>query len=158
GPGPALDVPQTQRSIAGRRQGAATSGSTAIERYHLTGAGLSPAGTRQLRLTHRNRKFVDAPLEGDGFEPLVPRESLLELWEAAHLVGVLSGQDATYGEHSVTCKKHQNIDFTLLSRRLFQPCHSLQKPLTTARPARNRFTGSRSVWPEVTKRPDFTHK
>src|SRR5215472_1895400 len=26
-------------------------------RYHLTGAGLSPAGTRQLRLTHRNRKF-----------------------------------------------------------------------------------------------------
>src|SRR5215831_18077561 len=41
-------------------------------RYHLTGAGLSPAGTRQLRLTHRNRKFVDSPLEGTGFEPSVP--------------------------------------------------------------------------------------
>jgi hypothetical protein len=26
-------------------------------RYHLTGADLSPAETRQLRLTHRNRKF-----------------------------------------------------------------------------------------------------
>jgi hypothetical protein len=31
-------------------------------RYHLTGAGLSPAGTRQLRLTHRNRKFESISL------------------------------------------------------------------------------------------------
>jgi hypothetical protein len=27
-----------------------------------------PFATRQLRLTHRNRKFVDSPLEGTGFE------------------------------------------------------------------------------------------
>jgi hypothetical protein len=27
-----------------------------------------PFATRQLRLTHRNRKFVDSPLEGNGFE------------------------------------------------------------------------------------------
>src|SRR5262244_1539364 len=34
-------------------------------RYHLTGAGLSPAGTRQLRLTHRNWNFesVSASVE-----------------------------------------------------------------------------------------------
>src|ERR1700720_2997097 len=32
-------------------------------RYHLTGAGLSPAGTRQLRLTHRNRKFESISLQ-----------------------------------------------------------------------------------------------
>jgi hypothetical protein len=31
--------------------------STPAARYDLTGAGLSPAGTRQLRLTHRNRQF-----------------------------------------------------------------------------------------------------
>src|SRR6516162_4517941 len=37
-------------------------------RYRLTGAGLSPAGSRQLHLTHRNRKFVDSPQEGTGFE------------------------------------------------------------------------------------------
>src|SRR5215831_6683066 len=37
-------------------------------RYRLTGAGLSPAGTRQLRLTHRNRLFADSPLERAGFE------------------------------------------------------------------------------------------
>src|SRR6478735_7244025 len=29
-------------------------------RYHLTGADLSPAGTRQLRLTHRNRSSCGA--------------------------------------------------------------------------------------------------
>jgi hypothetical protein len=45
----------------------------AAARYRLTGAGLSPAGSRQLRLTHRNRKFVDSLLEGDGFELLVPQ-------------------------------------------------------------------------------------
>src|SRR5215813_7459845 len=44
-------------------------------RYRLTGAGLSPTRPRQLRLTHRNRWFVDSPLEGDGFELLVPRKS-----------------------------------------------------------------------------------
>ena len=32
-------------------------------RYRLTGAGLSPAGSRQLRLTHRNRKFESIPLQ-----------------------------------------------------------------------------------------------
>ena len=32
-------------------------------RYRLTGAGLSPAGSRQLRLTHRNRKFESTPLQ-----------------------------------------------------------------------------------------------
>jgi hypothetical protein len=32
-------------------------------RYHLTGAGLSPAGTRQLRLTHRNWKFESISLQ-----------------------------------------------------------------------------------------------
>src|SRR5262249_44366473 len=32
-------------------------------RYHLTGAGLSPAGTRQLRLTHRNQKFESISLQ-----------------------------------------------------------------------------------------------
>ena len=32
-------------------------------RYHLTEAGLSPAGTRQLRLTHRNRKFESISLQ-----------------------------------------------------------------------------------------------
>jgi hypothetical protein len=31
-------------------------------RYRLTGAGLSPAGSRQLRLTHRNRKFESISL------------------------------------------------------------------------------------------------
>ena len=31
-------------------------------RYHLTGAGLSPAGTRQLHLTHRNWKFESSSL------------------------------------------------------------------------------------------------
>src|SRR6202048_4223125 len=36
-------------------------------RYRLTGAGLSPAGSRQLRLTHRNRKFESTFLqERDG--------------------------------------------------------------------------------------------
>src|SRR6516165_6840825 len=43
------------------------------------GAGLSPAGSRQLRLTHRNRKFVDSLLEGDGFEPSVPERENLSL-------------------------------------------------------------------------------
>jgi len=33
-------------------------------RYRLTGAGLSPAGSRQLRLTHRNWKFESIPLQG----------------------------------------------------------------------------------------------
>src|SRR5215813_7890844 len=46
-------------------------------RYRLTGAGLSPTGPRQLRLTHRNRWFVDSPLEEAGFEPLVPRHEIL---------------------------------------------------------------------------------
>src|ERR1700732_3897084 len=32
-------------------------------RYRLTGAGLSPAGSRQLRLTHRNRKFESISLQ-----------------------------------------------------------------------------------------------
>jgi len=32
-------------------------------RYHLTGADLSPAETRQLRLTHRNRKFESISLQ-----------------------------------------------------------------------------------------------
>ena len=32
-------------------------------RYHLTGAGLSSAGTRQLRLTHRNRRFESSSLQ-----------------------------------------------------------------------------------------------
>jgi len=32
-------------------------------RYHLTGAGLSPAGTRQLRLTHRDRWFESGSLQ-----------------------------------------------------------------------------------------------
>src|ERR1700730_2689640 len=32
-------------------------------RYRLTGAGLSPAGSRQLRLTHRNWKFESISLE-----------------------------------------------------------------------------------------------
>ena len=32
-------------------------------RYRLTGAGLSPAGSRQLRLTHRNRKFESSSLQ-----------------------------------------------------------------------------------------------
>ena len=32
-------------------------------RYRLTGAGLSPAGSRQLRLTHRNRRFESVPLQ-----------------------------------------------------------------------------------------------
>src|SRR5262249_32330582 len=41
-------------------------------RYRLTGAGLSPTGPRQLRLTHRNRWFVDSPLEEGGFELPVP--------------------------------------------------------------------------------------
>src|SRR5271156_1595958 len=31
--------------------------------YRLTGSGLSPAGSRQLRLTHRNRKFESTPLQ-----------------------------------------------------------------------------------------------
>jgi hypothetical protein len=32
-------------------------------RYRLTGAGLSPAGSRQLRLTHRNWKFESISLQ-----------------------------------------------------------------------------------------------
>src|SRR3984893_3975889 len=32
-------------------------------RYHLTGSDLSPAETRQLRLTHRNRKFESISLQ-----------------------------------------------------------------------------------------------
>src|SRR5215469_4722431 len=32
-------------------------------RYHLTGAGLSPAGPRRLRLTHRNWKFESTSLQ-----------------------------------------------------------------------------------------------
>jgi len=32
-------------------------------RYRLTGAGLSPAGSRQLRLTHRNRRFESISLQ-----------------------------------------------------------------------------------------------
>ena len=39
-------------------------------RYRLTGAGLSPAGSRQLRLTHRNRKFESISLQrGVSCEP-----------------------------------------------------------------------------------------
>src|SRR5215475_1107248 len=38
-------------------------------RYHLTGAGLSPAGTRQLRLTHRNWKFELSVPEGHAIQP-----------------------------------------------------------------------------------------
>src|ERR1700730_17941725 len=34
-------------------------------RYHLTGADLSPAETRQLRLTHRNRKFESISLPAE---------------------------------------------------------------------------------------------
>src|SRR5215472_16101440 len=39
----------------------------------LPGPVFSPTGTRQLRLTHRNRKFADSSLEGTGFEIPVPR-------------------------------------------------------------------------------------
>src|ERR1700720_806227 len=52
-------------------------------RYHLTGADLSPAETRQLRLTHRNRKFESISLQQtvclspafafEGREPGFPR-------------------------------------------------------------------------------------
>ena len=42
-------------------------------RYYLTGAGLSPAGTRQLRLTHRNRKFESIPLQRRVNKLSVPR-------------------------------------------------------------------------------------
>ena len=51
-------------------------------RYRLTGAGLSPAGSRQLRLTHRNRKFESTSLQrrvclspGAAFEDREPRLS-----------------------------------------------------------------------------------
>jgi hypothetical protein len=35
-------------------------------RYRLTGAGLSPAGSRQLRLTHRKLAFIAVMLAGAG--------------------------------------------------------------------------------------------
>ena len=41
-------------------------------RYHLTGAGLSPAGTRQLRLTHRNWKFESISLQRRVYKLSVP--------------------------------------------------------------------------------------
>src|ERR1700722_8493685 len=41
-------------------------------RYRLTGAGLSPAGSRQLRLTHRNRKFESISLQRRVCELSVP--------------------------------------------------------------------------------------
>jgi hypothetical protein len=37
-------------------------------RYHLTGAGLSPAGSRQLRVTHRNESSNPLPSSGESNE------------------------------------------------------------------------------------------
>ena len=42
------------------------------EREPLLATQGKPVAPRQLRLTHRNRKFADSPLEGAGFEPSVP--------------------------------------------------------------------------------------
>ena len=57
-------------------------------RYHLTGADLSPAETRQLRLTHRNRKFESISLQqrvclspASAFEGREPRLSA-RVWTA----------------------------------------------------------------------------
>src|SRR5215469_10475802 len=42
-------------------------------RYHLTGAGLSPAGTRQLCLTHRNWNFESSSLQRRVYKLSVPK-------------------------------------------------------------------------------------
>jgi hypothetical protein len=54
------------------------------EREPLLATQGKPVAPRQLRLTHRNRKFADSPLEGAGFEPSVPRERVCAFRDHVH--------------------------------------------------------------------------
>ena len=54
---------ETLGTVEGRRRRRLRYTRFPAARYHLTGAGLSPAGSRQLRLTHRNRWFESCSLQ-----------------------------------------------------------------------------------------------
>ena len=58
-------------------------------RYHLTGAGLSPAGTRQLRLTHRNWKFESSSLQRGVGKLSVPLSGKI-VWIGPDLISVIT--------------------------------------------------------------------